>query len=119
MNTIKHFFHNTILCVSRFAVGQVRIFYVSFKKILLGVGKSKGRGAAVNKKTEGEMYSTAQAELRNISSTEKWSKGRRLVNKDEITWGTTIMPIDYNPDAPKEWLACYTKLNHRGQEIRL
>ena len=53
------------------AVGWVRIFYVCFKKIRLGVGKSKSRSVDANKKTEGLMYSNAGGELRNISSTRK------------------------------------------------
>ena len=48
------------------AVGWVRIFYVCFKKIRLGVGKSKSRSLDANKKTEGRMYSNAGGELRKL-----------------------------------------------------
>ena len=66
-----HFFHKSILCLTKFAVGRVKIFYVCFKKIFLCVGKSKSRSVDANKKTEWLMYSDAGGELRNISSTRK------------------------------------------------
>ncbi len=53
----------TYIMLLGLAVGWVRIFYVCFKKIRLGVGKSKSRSLDANKKTEGLMYSNAGGEV--------------------------------------------------------